>query len=1029
MTRRILRAAAVLILTLGLLAPVFAQQQSGSLQGQVRDKAGKPLAETVVLVEGPAFQGQADAIASVSGRFHFPALPPGTYELRADRPGYQSQIRQGIVVRIGGTTDVVVELVVSELEDEVVVVDPARIVDVHSAKSGAYYRSALLTAIPTSRDFDALQNWTPGAVSEGRPFDRASSILGGSVRGQRYLLDGAPLSDAGTGYPMANFNLDIFDEVEIVTTAHPASAGPGDAAIINIVTKSGGNKASGSLSVYLTGNALSKDLIGADAVGTTAVFRPEKFADSKDFSLNLGGPLWENRAWYFLSIRRWAWTKTNPYAPENRMTGLPFSAGSHFDLEHGEWSGFAKLTINATKQIRYSGMFYWGSINEPVHAGSMAPDIAYDATRTLAAENTYATTHQISFAINPNTLFEVRGTYAERDVPLLSRDNSRYTFVDYSRGITWGAAPYSDISSYKRMSGQFALTWVFDRFLGADHEFKAGGEVEQGDRLRDWFRGNPYYSMWNDRAAGDPYYVDPAGAVGLLRIVPAPPVTNAWHPQDSFRRFSAFVQDSAKTGRLALNFGLRFDYSLGFHPNQNRPNLNYEYGPENLAADLAVNDLLASLMDRFTAAEKYPPFGALSVLNKKTVEFITFSPRLGAVVDLFGDGTTALKLSFSRDFEPLWTDRYEAGSVFAPSTIDWNWYDLNQDGLMDLPGVDEYVLVSAPEQDPNYSFFEYVDASGQTQKLKAPYTDELSLGIERELFKDFKLGLQLTSRTSKNLVEDIDIVNGYDTGARDGVGLIWLPMAVTDPGRDGTLGTSDDKALTVYGLRADRPAPIWKGVNPPDARRKYQAAALTFDKRMSNRWQLSGSVVWSSFKGNVGADSASTPGRTSMFNDPNSLTNAYGSLFFDRPLQVKVMASYQLPLDFAVSAAFRYQSGTPYGRTLARVYFPENYMGFGTRTPYVTIQAEALGLGRYPATSNLDLRLQRVFTFKSKNTLDVIVDVFNLLGDNGILKELDPSGVLRSDGGTTTYTVSPTYGKIVSVYGVRSFRIGLKYGF
>jgi hypothetical protein len=1024
-----MRAAAVFILTLGLLAPVFAQKQSGSLQGQVRDKTGKPLAGTVILVIGTSFQGQADAITPVSGRFHFPVLPPGTYELRADMPGYQSQVRQGLVIRIGGTTDVLVELVVSELEDDVAVVDPALVVDVHSAGSGAYYGSTLLTAIPTSRDFDALQNWAPGAISEGLPFARASSILGGSVRGQRYLLDGAPLSDPGTGYPMANLNVDIFEEVEIVTSGRPASAGPGDGAIINIVTKSGGNKAAGSLSLYLTGDALSKDLVGADAVGNTAVFRPEKFADSKDFSMNLGGPLWEDRAWYFLNIRRWAWTKTNPYAPESRMTGLPFSTGSHFDLEHGEWSGFAKLTLNATKQIRYSGMFYWGNVNEPVYAGSMAPDIAYDATWTRASENTYATTHQISFAFNPNTLLEIRGTYAERDLPLRSRDNTRYTFVDYSRGITWGAAPYSDISAYKRMSGQFALTWVFDHVLGADHEFKAGGEVEQGDHRRDWFRGNPYYSMWNDRVAGDPYYVDPAAAVGLLRIIPAPAQELVWHVQDSFRRFSAFVQDSAKTGRLALNFGLRFDYSLGFVPNQSRPRLQYSYGPENPAAGLEANDLLTALVDRFTAEEKYSPFSALTISYKKSVEFLTFSPRFGAALDLFGDGTTALKFSFSRDFEPMWTDRYDAGNIFAPTAVDWNWYDLNQDGLMDLPGIDEYVLVSALEQDAKYSFFEYVDASGQTHKLKAPYADEFSLGIERELFKDFKLCLRLTSRTSKNLVEDIDIVNGYDTAARDGVGLIWLPYTVTDPGRDGTLGNSDDKALTVYGLRSDRPAPVWKGVNPPDARRKYQAAALTFDKRMSNHWQLSGSVVWSSSKGNVGADSASTPGRTSMFNDPNSLTNAYGSLYFDRPLQVKVMAGYQLPLDFTVSAAFRFQSGTPYGRTLARVYFPDNYMGFGTRTPYVTVLADALGLGRYPATSNFDLRLERAFTFKSKNTLDVIVDVFNLLGDNGILKELDPSGVLRSNGGTTTYTVSPTYGKIISVYGARSFRIGLKYGF
>ncbi len=141
------------------------------------------------------------------------------------------------------------------------------------------------------------------------------------------------------------------------------------------------------------------------------------------------------------------------------------------------------------------------------------------------------------------------------------------------------------------------------------------------------------------------------------------------------------------------------------------------------------------------------------------------------------------------------------------------------------------------------------------------------------------------------------------------------------------------------------------------------------------------------------------------------------------------MAGVQLPYGFFLGGYFRYMSGAPYGRSLARVYFPEGYMGYGTRTPYVTVAAEAPGVGREPAFSSLDVRLQRGFRVGRGGRLDLYVDVFNLLGSSALLEDMDPAGELRSDLAQATYTASPSYGSILSYYGVRTIRIGAKLNF
>jgi hypothetical protein len=382
-------------------------------------------------------------------------------------------------------------------------------------------------------------------------------------------------------------------------------------------------------------------------------------------------------------------------------------------------------------------------------------------------------------------------------------------------------------------------------------------------------------------------------------VRPFGPRDTVWK-YDNTRRFSAFVQDSIVKGRLAINVGLRFDYGYQYEPEQIRPDMIdlYDIGPEFLNPDLeaAVGPtfLLHALNDQYhhdddILEKETSAFDAVTTPYKKIVEFTTISPRIGFVYDLFGDGKTALKASFSRYYEPIWSAKYNAANIIGGGAMNWYWYDRNSNGFMDLPrpngtygspvdtqyiddGVtndpdgdglsgDDYRLTSYDVQDPKWQYY--------IKDLKAPYMHEFILGIDHELAKDFRLGLQFIYKENKNLVEDVDINNGYDQNAKDDQGrLIWLPFNFVDPGWDGEWGETgdpeaeDNQDMTVYALADYAPTRTYHGINPSDAKRTYMALIMTFDKRMSNGWQLQGSILYSAFKGNASPEYGATEGES-----------------------------------------------------------------------------------------------------------------------------------------------------------------------
>lgn len=1013
-----------IILVLSLVSLSHAQRQTGSIFGRVTDKEGSPLPGATVSISGPAMMGTSSYVTSEVGIFRFPSLLPGEYEIKVEMPGFKTLVQKGIIVSVGKTTEANLELEVAKVEEEVTVVAASPVVDTQSTKLSINYGVQFLTSIPMNRDLYDIQNSIPGAIADGADYRRTSSILGGTVRSQLYALDGVPMNDPATWYSMVNINVDVYEEIEFQVASLPAEVGQADSTYVNIVTKSGGNKFSGGGTIYYTGESLAQDLLSKEQVKALNVNPPEKYTDSRDASINLGGPLVKDRLWFFINGRRLTWDQAYPGTPETRMWKLGFTNSPHYDLRHEEWMGFIKLTFQVAKNLRYMGMLHYNHIYEPVYSNSVGVDTSFEATEIWDHENTYTTTHQFNWVLNQNTFLDIRGSYVWRYFPLISRNPGEPTYYDNVQKVYWGTSPYNDIYHRIKIPITASLTHFRDDFLGASHEIKAGAEFEQTEYHRDWYRANPYYSYWANYAAGNPYYYSTSGARGRLRIRTCPAERDQWDVQDHTRRFSAYIQDSIVAKRLAINLGLRFDYSYQYEPEQKRPQLRYKYGPVELNPAITdPNALLEALRAQWYADPTLPPyfpFDELTTPWKKVVEFKTFSPRVGLIYDLLGDGKTAFKVSFSRYYEPVWSAKYNAAQIFGASSINYYWYDLNKNKLMDLPPLDRYTLTSYPNQDPNYNYY--------VKDLKCPYMNEVVTALEREVYKDFKLGLQFLWRENKNIVEDTDLINGYDANAKDEKGLIWLPFTFTDPGWDGKWGTSDDQQLTVYGLRADRPVPTWKGMNPPEAKRKYWAVILTFDKRMSGRWQLNGSILYSSFKGNASPTYGATEGESSMFDNPNALINAYGSTDFDRPLQIRIMGTYILPYDFILSAYLQFRSGSPWNRTIARVYFPASFASL-VQQAYVSINAETPGSRRNPPYTNLDLRLEKSFKFGNYGKFGVYIDIFNLAGRNGVNVNQNPAPYLRFDKTPPTYEVSTVYGLITSCYGVRSFRLGVRYSF
>src|SRR5438876_8291943 len=247
----------VVALAACLLAPTHAFAQgggastTGSINGKVADSSGGVLPGVTVTASSPSLMGVQTSITDSGGLYRFPSLPPGSYTVTFELPGFNTLKRENIQISMGFTATVNVELSVAAVQETVTVSGASPVIDTSNTRVQQNFKLEALQEIPNSRDLWSLLAVTP-SVTMGRidvGGNRAGTQTGYTAYGysgqNRVLVEGINTTEGTSG---AGFYVDYgsFEEVFLGTIGQGAEM-PTPGVQSQMLGKSGGNKFQGEL--------------------------------------------------------------------------------------------------------------------------------------------------------------------------------------------------------------------------------------------------------------------------------------------------------------------------------------------------------------------------------------------------------------------------------------------------------------------------------------------------------------------------------------------------------------------------------------------------------------------------------------------------------------------------------------------------------------------------------------------------------------------------------------------------------------
>src|SRR5580704_18354453 len=280
------------LLALLLLLPslVFAQADTGTLAGTVKDTSGAVVPDAMVTARNSATGAQRSVQTGSDGVYTFPGLAPAPYDVTVSKAGFADYKAQ-VTVTVGGHATLDAPLSVSQVSTTVeVVAVPVAEGNTQSQEVSQIVTPEQVENLPTLTrnpyDFVALAGNISGgdrSVSSGNPqltgsgqnsFDRGVgfSINGQRASGTEILLDGAENSNVFDTTVALLIPQDAVQEFRVITNNFDAQYGRASGGIVNVTTKSGSDAFHGDawefnrLAAY-TSNTFTNNAQGRDAAG------------------------------------------------------------------------------------------------------------------------------------------------------------------------------------------------------------------------------------------------------------------------------------------------------------------------------------------------------------------------------------------------------------------------------------------------------------------------------------------------------------------------------------------------------------------------------------------------------------------------------------------------------------------------------------------------------------------------------------------------------------------------------------------
>src|SRR5216684_5371612 len=261
------------LLILGFASCLFAQDLA-TLKTTVSDQTGAVIPGASITITNAQTGAKRTDVTESHGLSVIPGLPPGNYELTADAKGFTSR-KVAVTLAVGQIASVVVTMGLS-IKEEVQVQDVIQGIDTEKSEVSQVIDTPKISDLPISgRDFIDFVLLTPSvnvgrstAVGAQSPFQE--TVLQLSFAGLRethsafFGLDGTDYATSISGVQRASPSQDWVREFRVATSPSTVDNGRNLGAVVNTITKSGGNDVHGSVYEFFRNNKLdSNNLLSA----------------------------------------------------------------------------------------------------------------------------------------------------------------------------------------------------------------------------------------------------------------------------------------------------------------------------------------------------------------------------------------------------------------------------------------------------------------------------------------------------------------------------------------------------------------------------------------------------------------------------------------------------------------------------------------------------------------------------------------------------------------------------------------------
>jgi len=764
------RAQNLILLALAgvVLLPALATAQA-SISGSVQDSSGAVLPGVTVEAASPVLIEKARTVVTDgAGRYSIVDLRPGTYTVTFSLSGFNSVKREGIILQGTFDANVNAELRVGTVQETVTVSGASPVVDVKNNITQTVLTKEQIEVLPGDRTLKGRAALIPGVVipgantgvvAHGSDSQDSHTMIDGFKSGQH--LVGRGTGQLGVGSVTQTQEATI--EELVYSTDSQGAEYAFSGVRMNMIPKEGSNLTRIEGIAYGSNQHFERNNLGDLQTGPNPIkYAPQLFF--YDFNPVIGGPIKENKLWYFGSVSA---NNSNtqqldiyfkPYEPstpadcQSKPVNDPSQWCEAYTGAVMNWSETVRVTHQVTSKHKLRYSFDNTRLNNLygnyVTSGAKASP---EASWNLPLFPTWLGQVKYTAPLTNRVLVEAGYSYQRGDFRVNyqpANPTDRAARWDLLRGFIEDDVYFVYNNQERKQEAKASVSYVT-----GSHSIKTGFE----DRWANAIQFNPYNS--------DVAIQFTLNTAPYLVSVSNGPSKNI---QDIHRDGGLFAQDQWKLDRFTINLGVRWDWFNAGIPQQTNPASN------------------------FTAALTMPGD------YNNVPNWNDWATRTGVAWDVFGNGKTAIKAFAGRFVAGHALDITSQTNPIYSQTDTRAWTDLNGDKTVLNPdGSVQFNEIGRPNN-AQFGTLGAVTAIDPNLKRDKNWTYELT--GSHELFPNVSVGGGYYYRHyfDLNWVDNLAVASCSTPAACVASGQ-WIPFNYTAPS-DPRLNGGGGEVITLYNL-------------------------------------------------------------------------------------------------------------------------------------------------------------------------------------------------------------------------------------